>query len=251
MKGGRSQPSCVGKQTIITDSDSFFCYRCGGDGHIGTRCKLPENPAKVIQKLRGALRKSKEERNTVKGRVELKEVGSVKRSSVHASQSDGLLRGLVGPSMMVNVTIEGQPCKALLDSGSRVTIIFESWYSRHISNVPIHPLADLAIWGLSDTDYPYSGYVTVDVGLPSNSKGISETISVLALVCPDPKSPDPVPVIIGTNSQKLCSLLNHAEELEGPDGAHTFRIRALASEERTAPCDPNMGVVKLLNSMFV
>lgn len=122
---------------------------------------------------------------------------------MQAQQTHPLLKKSVGPSTMVDVTIEEEPFKALLDSGSRVTIIFESWYCHHVASIPIHLLKDLAIWGLSDTDYPYIGYVAVEVGLLSYVTGCSETISVLALVCRDPKSPDSVPVIIGTNSKKL------------------------------------------------
>ena len=32
-------------------SGSYFCYRCGEDGHIATTCTAPENSQKVIQKL--------------------------------------------------------------------------------------------------------------------------------------------------------------------------------------------------------
>lgn len=135
---------------------------------------------------------------------------------------------------MVDVTIEGEPCEALLDSGSRVTIIFKSWYSHHISHVPINPLKDLAIWGLSDTDYPYLGYVAVDVGLSYCSKGTSETVSVLALVCPDMNSPDSVTVIIGTNSKKLHSLLEQALEREENESAHSLRIWARITNHVTS-----------------
>lgn len=151
----------------VEDPDSFFCYWCGENGHIATYCVAPKNADKVIQQLRRALGKSKEEKRTSKGSAESKVVGSVRKSSVHTPSLSGLPEGLVGPSMMANVTIEGQPCRALLDSGSRV--IFESWYSRYLPGVPILPLKDLAIWGLSDSTYPYKGYVAVELGFPPDS----------------------------------------------------------------------------------
>lgn len=92
--------------------------------------------------------------------------------------------------MMADVKIEGQHCRHLLDSGSRVTILFESWYSCFLSDVPILPLTDLAIWGLSDFSYPYTGYVAVELGLPANSKKVEETVTLLALICPDSPRPD-------------------------------------------------------------
>ncbi|XP_065149467.1 paraneoplastic antigen Ma1 homolog [Paramisgurnus dabryanus] len=39
--------------------EDFFCYRCGEDGHIATKCQAPENLTKVIQKLVRSLRKAK------------------------------------------------------------------------------------------------------------------------------------------------------------------------------------------------
>ncbi|XP_071374846.1 paraneoplastic antigen Ma1 homolog [Centroberyx affinis] len=185
-RDGRARPSRVAKPNAVKDPESYFCYRCGENGHIATHCMAPENTSKVIQKLLSALRKSKEEKRAPKSSAEPKEVGSVRKGSVHTPQPGGLPEGLVGPSMMTNVKIEGQPCRVLCDSGSRVTIIFESWYSRFLSHVPILPLTNLAIWGLSDTNYPYKGYVAVELGLPANSKGAEETVSVLALICPDP-----------------------------------------------------------------
>lgn len=242
-RDGRARRSKVNRPYAAKDSESYFCYRCGENGHIATHCMAPENTAKVIQRLLGALRRSKEGKGATGGASEPTQVGSIRKSSVHTSSQGGLPEGLVGPSMMTDVTIEGQPCKALLDSGSRVTIIFESWYSRFIPNVPILPLKDLAIWGLSDSNYPYKGYVAVEVGFPPNSKEAVETVTVLALVCPDPKSPDPVPVIIGTNSQKLHSLLRDCEEVGGKDEIHSLRINSLSSELPSSLISQQTGVV--------
>ncbi|CAI5657555.1 unnamed protein product [Oreochromis niloticus] len=239
----RARRSKVNRPHAAKDSDSYFCYRCGENGHIATRCMAPENTAKVIQRLLAALRRSKEEKGATGCASEPTQVGSIRKSSVHTSSQCGLPDGLVGPSMMSDVTIEGQPCRALLDSGSRVTIIFESWYSRFIPNVPILPLQDLAIWGLSDSNYPYRGYVAVEVGFSPNSKEAVETVTVLALVCPDPKSPDPVPVIIGTNSQKLHSLLRNCEAIGGKDEVHSLRINTLSSQQPSSLITQQTGVV--------
>lgn len=57
--------------------------------------------------------------------------------------------GLVGPVSTVTLKVNGQPCTALLDSGSQVTIIFEKCYQKHLSHIPIHPVSGLAIWGLT------------------------------------------------------------------------------------------------------
>ncbi len=227
-KEGNSHSSQNRKSQSSNSSSEFFCYRCGEDGHFATKCTSPENSTKVIQKLIRALRKGKGEK-TPEGKSSASvENCSVRRGAVDSCKPNSVPEGLVGPSPFANVTIEDQPCKALLDSGSRVTIVFESWYKQHIPHIPILPLTDLAIWGLSDSTYPYKGFVSVDVAF-STSEGVEkERVSLLALVCPDPKSPDSVPVILGTNTPKLRVLLTQCKDLD--DGGI---IRSL----RISPCD--------------
>lgn len=242
-RSGKARPNPEAKSHTARDSESYFCYRCGENGHIATHCTAPENSAKVIQKLLSALRKNKDEKVSPKGSAEAKGVGSVRNGSVYTQQPQSLPEGLVGPSMTADVKIDGKPCRAILDSGSRVTIIFQSWHTRYLSSVPVHPLKDLAIWGLSDSSYPYTGYVAVELALPPNSKGIEEIIPILALICPDPPSPDPVPVVIGTNTQKLRSLLTQCDVLESYNDIHTLRICTAFSEPQASTCNPPVDVV--------
>lgn len=77
-------------------------------------------------------------------------------------------------------------CQALLDRGSQVMIVFDSWYSKNLPNVPVHPLTGLSICGLSFSRYPFKGYIIVDVTLPASVTGAEEPLSILALVCPEP-----------------------------------------------------------------
>lgn len=198
-----------------------FWYRCGEMDHITTSCMAPENTTKVIQKLPFSRVSS----------AEPKVVSSVRKSSVHTPQPCGLPKGLVGPSMKANVKIEGQPRKTLLESDSRVTIILESWYSCFLSNVPIFPITNLAIWALSNsTVTTYTTHVAVELELHPNPKGAEETISV-AVVCTGAKKPDPVPVIIRTNSKKLHALPNHCEEVQSNDEFCSLRICILSPEQ--------------------
>uniref|UniRef100_A0AAR2L8I6 CCHC-type domain-containing protein n=1 Tax=Pygocentrus nattereri TaxID=42514 RepID=A0AAR2L8I6_PYGNA len=50
---------------VSSREDDYFCYRCGENGHIATKCTLPENEKKVIQKLIASLRKTKDNRKSV------------------------------------------------------------------------------------------------------------------------------------------------------------------------------------------
>lgn len=237
------RPNTTAKPHTVRDSESYFCYRCGENGHIATHCTAPENSAKVIQKLLSALRKNKDDKVSTKGSAEAKGVGSVRNGSVYTPQPEGLPEGLIGPSMTAEVKINSKPCRAILDSGSRVTIIFQSWHSQFLPSVPINPLKDLAIWGLSDSSYPYTGYVAVELTVLHKSKGVEETIPILALICPDPPSPDPVSVVIGTNTPKLRSLLTQCEELGSNDNVHSLRICTAPSKQQSPTCSPQPDVV--------
>ncbi|KAK2865790.1 hypothetical protein Q7C36_001846 [Tachysurus vachellii] len=55
------QPSSAPlRQKPVMNKDDYFCYRCGEDGHIATKCQAPENSTQVINKLVHSLRKAKE-----------------------------------------------------------------------------------------------------------------------------------------------------------------------------------------------
>ncbi len=149
---GRNKPNSNKSSQLPSDTSDFFCYRCGDDGHIATHCSSSENPAKVIQKLIRALRKSRGGQESASAVVEN---FSVRQGKVESIQPGRLPEGLVGPSPLANIMLEGQPCKALLDSGSCVSIVFESWYQQHLSHVPLMPLSDLAVIQLTLTGVIY------------------------------------------------------------------------------------------------
>lgn len=161
------------------------------------KCRNPENQNKVIQRLIQALRKSKANNASPTPN----EVATVSKSAVDMFKPTGIPEGLIGPPSVEPLKVNGHLCDALLDSGSRVGIIFESWYKTYLSDTPIYPVRDLDIWGLSDSTYPYLGYVVVDTEFPKKVTGAPTTMSVLASICPDAPGPDQTPVIIGTNAK--------------------------------------------------
>ena len=107
-----------------------------------------------------------------------------------------LPEGLVGPSFIHAIRVNDVVCDALIDSGSNVTIIFESWYNKHLPGVPIKPLSCLGLWGLADTEYPYKGYVVVEMEFTEEITGVSGRVEVLALICPEPKNQQQTPVLV-------------------------------------------------------
>lgn len=114
--------------------------------------------------------------------------------------------GLIGPAAVVNVMVEGIPCRALLDSGSQVTIITREFHRQFLPQVKIHPLEGLAIWGLSNASYPYDGYVLVTLRFPAELAGCLQDCDTLALICPETQNSDGIPILIGTNSNMFQSL---------------------------------------------
>ncbi|KAK1880667.1 Protein unc-79 like [Dissostichus eleginoides] len=147
--------------------------------------------------------------------------------------SCGIPEGLIGPPSLEPVKVNGHLCDALLDSGSRVSIIFESWYRRYLSDTQIHPVKKLDIWGMGDSSYPYLGYVVVDLEFPKKVAGTPTAMSALALICPDPPGPDQTPVLIGTNTKASFAkrLAQLCEDTTGVFVAHTFGIRNTCTQK--------------------
>lgn len=144
-----SSPSA--RKTVFHKGEDFFCYRCGEDGHISSKCASSENEKKVIRKLIASLRRVKDQQSNANNDSSKETVNcSVRKQVVHATEPVTIPDGLVGPTLTVSLKVNGNPCTALLDSGSQVTIIFEKWYQRRLSDVPVQPVSGLAIWGLSD-----------------------------------------------------------------------------------------------------
>lgn len=107
-----------------------------------------------------------------------------------------------------------------------MTIIFEDSYRKYLSDVPIPSVSGLAIWGLSDSSYPYLGYVVVIMEFPANVTGVPEAISVLALICPGPKTPDQTQVILGTNASLFKQLASVCKETTGVELSQTLGLKA-------------------------
>ena len=212
----RSRPS--------VSRDDFFCYRCGGDGHIASQCQESENPPEVIRKLLRSLKRAKVGKSEPSPHPSVSREAYCKKSHVRKPAQSNLPSGLVGPASTICIKINGHSCNALLDSGSQVTIIFDM--AKEILTQCSHsPITGLSTWGLSSSSYPYQGYIVVDVEFPATLTGVSESISVLALVCPEPSGPDHIPVIIGTNANlfhRLAALCKDADTLDSP--ARCFRI---------------------------
>ncbi len=59
LKATIPKKSLVSPRQQYSESEEYFCYNCGEDGHIAPRCQNPENKDKVIQRLIQSNRKMK------------------------------------------------------------------------------------------------------------------------------------------------------------------------------------------------
>ncbi len=216
-------------------SEEQFCYRCGENGHFAKKCPNPENLSKVITRLIHSLKLSRRQQQTGSN---ANTNCSVKRGLVKAENSAVIPEGLVGPPSLIPLKVNGHSCKALLDSSSQVTIIFEQWYQEHLSDVPIQPVSGLALWGLSELDvsYPYQGYVVIDLEYSEEVIGCNQTVTVLALMCPSIRNADQSPIILGTNACHVRLLVQQCHE-RGVNLAQTLGIKVGNLKEEATLAD--------------
>lgn len=138
--------------------------------------------------------------------------------------------GLVGPSAQVPVQIEGIYAKALLDSGSQVTILYRSFYDAYLKHLPIQPLENLEIWGLSSHRYPYDGYLSLKLEFTEAVAGVHQVVDTLALVCPDPLAKGGIAILVGTNTQLVKKLFECCQEHGGEGFISTLQVHPLIRE---------------------
>lgn len=114
------------------------------------------------------------------------------------SQSDPKLIPLVGEAAESDVLIGDKPCKALLDTGSMVTLLSETFYENLDPKPELLSLTDfqLDIRGASDSSIHYLGYVVLDICIPSVDL---PSVSVPVLIVPVTRYSASVPLILGTN----------------------------------------------------
>uniref|UniRef100_A0A3B3QDK9 Gypsy retrotransposon integrase-like protein 1 n=1 Tax=Paramormyrops kingsleyae TaxID=1676925 RepID=A0A3B3QDK9_9TELE len=141
-----------------------------------------------------------------------------------------LPKGLIGPSSVVSVQIEGIYAKALLDSGSQVTLLYRSFYDKYLKHVPLTPVEHLEIWGLSAAQYPYDGYVCLKLEFTGDVVGVTEAVETLVLVCPDPAVKSDVSILVGTNTSVVRRLFERCKSEGGESFLTSLVIHPIIKE---------------------
>lgn len=117
------------------------------------------------------------------------------------SRQSVLPRGLIGARCTAQVDIAGMTCDCLLDTGSKVTTITQSFYNRNLGDQQIYPLDNLLeVESANGQNVPYLGYVEVTITFPRDFVGIRMEVPTLALVIPDLPSAFQPSLLIGTNT---------------------------------------------------
>ena len=78
---------------------------------------------------------------------------------------------MVGSNNESVIVIEGIETKALLDTGSCVSTMCQSFYDEHLKHLPLNPVEDILRLECADGSFmPYTGYIQVQMstsGIPS------------------------------------------------------------------------------------
>lgn len=94
--------------------------------------------------------------------------------------------GLIGESCNGVAWLDGVQCQCLMDTGSQVSILTQSFYSAHLSHRELLSFDNLLhIEGAAGQRVPYLGYIEVEVQFPQNACGTGRQFSTLMLVSPD------------------------------------------------------------------
>lgn len=170
------------------------------------------------------------------------------KQSVAKPQSYRLPKGLIGSKCTAVVGISGINVNCLLDSGSQVTTVTESFYKQNFPEQELNPLYDLLeVEGAAGQPVPYLGYIEMCVTFPKDFLDTEIDIHTLALVVPDAHPNTHTPVLVGTNTldvlyEKYLGIKT-SEFLPSPYG---FRALLKTLELRhTQNRDGNIGLVTL------
>lgn len=82
--------------------------------------------------------------------------------------------------------IEGNPVNCLLDTGSQVTTIPQTFFQQNLSEYQIKPLFDLLeVEGAKGQSVPYLKYIKLSVTFPKEFLGVDIEVPMFAFVVPD------------------------------------------------------------------
>ena len=122
--------------------------------------------------------------------------------------------GLTGTNSEVTVKINDIAVLALLDTGSTVSTVSETFYRQYLSDQAIQDLDQILHIECADGQtLPYLGYITADLELPGTSTS-AQPLHCILLVVPDSSYNRTVPLLLGTNV--LTAAMTDVKQRYGP-----------------------------------
>ena len=130
---------------------------------------------------------------------------------------------MFGKPTETEIILEGKRTTALLDTGSTVSTVSKSYYTKELSHFiemrHLNQILDIECAG--GTQLPYDGYIEADIKTPGNS---NKTIRNIMLVVPDTQYNQHIPVLLGTNVLQLA-----IEHLKDEHGARYLQTASLTT----------------------
>lgn len=164
------------------------------------------------------------------------------------SHTTHIPKGLVGTKCTAQIKIAERNCSCLLDTGSQVTTISESFYNQCLSKHPIHSLNNLLnVEGANGQAVPYLGYIEVTIAFPKDFVGVDIEVPTLALIIPDLPSSLQPNVLVGMNT--LDALYKDSSKMQNvPHVPSNFGYRdvlKILQIRQKQFTDGNIGLVRL------
>ena len=162
---------------------------------------------------------------------------------------------LLGVRNEAEITLEGEVCRALVDTGAQLSTINLSFVQN--LGLPIHRIDRLRLQGTGGETVPFLGYVEINLGIPEIAAFDED---VLMLVIPDNSYNKKVPVQLGILHIDRALELATEEELKGLDqnwqrgrlaSNLSARTAALITDDSEFNLDKVDGTVKLTKSIQI
>lgn len=177
-----------------------------------------------------------------------KEKKRVLNFHTQAEMSLSLPKGLVGAKCTAQVAIDDHVCSCLLDTGSQVTTISQSFYEEKLSHLPVHSLNDLLeVEGANGQNVPYLGFIETAITFPKSSLGADIEVPTLALIVPNLSSNSPS-LLIGTNTLDILyeqyGLVVDSKEKHSVPYGYKVVLKTLAARKKHS-VNSGLGEVRL------
>ncbi|MCG8113688.1 MAG: RNase H-like domain-containing protein, partial [Candidatus Thiodiazotropha taylori] len=119
---------------------------------------------------------------------------------------------MVGKANEGKICVCGIRTTCLIDSGSMISSVAESFYKSLDPLLPLHDITEfgLSVFSAGGGQLPYKGYIEADILIPALG---NQTFTVPLLVVADTEYNRQVPIIIGTNILRLCKEHRCSEEV--------------------------------------